>query len=273
MNGKDVLFGMSYIDEQLVQDLLLAREEPKDSTGNRRRAPLLQAGKLRRFSLLAACTLLIFVGTYWLGNQHGISEEPLFSTISIDDIAVNALAAYSSGKRVYHFPEDCRAETWTEREIKQYFGRSLVPSYLPEGLQASPNNDKKTVYLRGDTVYFAALSVDFYHAFDENDTPIFTEGVAAEKGFTLTAWKQELTRDYSWGTEEDTLKTTEIGGTEVIFGYRAMDYGPYDEKTHAPAGSYDLYVATFTLGDVHYEVVSHQLPLEEVVKIVEAFIG
>ena len=273
MNGKDLLLGMSYMDEQIVQDMLVSKEKDGEKAEQPRRRHLLQSVKLRRVSVLAACALLAIGGTFWLGDQHGKSEQSSLTTISMEDVAVNELSAYSSGKRLDHFPVDCREETWTQREMEQYFGRSLAPAYLPDGLQASPNNDEKIVYLRGETIYFAELTMDFYHAFDENGTPVFTERIAAEKGFTLTAWKQELTRDYSWATEEDGLKTTEIGGTSVTFGHRAMDYGPYDAKTHAPAGTYDLYVATFTLGDAHYEVVSHQLPLEEVVKIVESFIG
>ena len=52
-----------------------------------------------------------------------------------------------------------------------------------------------------------------------------------------------------------------------------MDYGPYDEETHEPAGCYDLYTADFQIDGTCYEVVSHQLPLEELVKIVASFIG
>ena len=49
---------------------------------------------------------------------------------------------------------------------------------------------------------------------------------------------------------EDQVEWSEIAGTLVSIGYRAMPYGPYDSATHEPAGYYDMYVAQFALDGI-----------------------
>lgn len=264
MNGKDLLAAMGYLEDERIEELFLqARRDIKP-----RRRYLKGAG------VVAACICIAITGVFLYGRSGEVFPEKDIVHVKMSAVAVNEISGFDSDEKInrINLPNNCVEELWDKNDIEEYFGRNLQPAYLPKGLKPSPHNDKKTVFLLNGKPYLDAVSLDFYHAFSADGMPLWTEDAAAEKGFTLTAWKMGFARDYMWTSEEERLETSIIGDTEVTFGYRAMEYGPYDEKTHAPAGTYDLYAVTFQLDGVHYEIVSHQLPFEEVLKVVTSFI-
>lgn len=118
-----------------------------------------------------------------------------------------------------------------------------------------------------DTVYLG-----FYHDYYEDGSPKLTEDVAAKQGFYIMASKVGLLSDCIHILPENEVQTSEIGGTEVTFGYRSMPYGPYDPDTHQPSGYYDMYVAEFECDGIGYQVVAEQMGAEEVVKVVSSII-
>ena len=71
---------------------------------------------------------------------------------------------------------------------------------------------------------------------------------------------------------ENEVKTSDIDGTAVTFGYRSMPYGPYNPDTHEPSGYYDMYVAEFEYDGIEYQIVAEQMEAEEVVKVVSSII-
>lgn len=68
------------------------------------------------------------------------------------------------------------------------------------------------------------------------------------------------------------MEWSDIAGTPVAIGYRAMSHGPYDPDTHEPAGYYDLYVAQFTLDGASFQIVADEMALEDVVKVTASII-
>lgn len=106
----------------------------------------------------------------------------------------------------------------------------------------------------------------------EDGSPKLTEHVAAVKGFSITVSKIGLLNDCLYILPENEVKTSDIGGTAVTFGYRSMPYGPYDPDTHEPSGYYDMYVAEFEYDGIEYEIVAEQMEAEEVVKVVSSII-
>lgn len=305
MTGKDLLAGLSYVDEALLAEageVIFAEERgskgaealARSAEADRRQVSCKECrgfapwhstarrgfvGTSRGWRMLgvaAACFCLVIVaaaGMDFFDNGAPAGPEQTAVTIQMEDITVNQLTAEGSEDvRRWNLPNG-REIQWTESDIEEHFGRSLTPAYVPEGLQPSARNGEASVWADKDgKLLYDMVSVDYYHAYNPDGMPAWTDGAAAEKGFTLTAAKDGIWRDFSWLSDEDEREASVIGGTEVVIGHRLMDYGPYDEKSHEPAGYYDLYVADFQLGDVSYEVVSHQLPLEEVVKIVTSFI-
>ncbi len=95
---------------------------------------------------------------------------------------------------------------------------------------------------------------------------------AAVKGFSITASKIGLLSGCIYLLPENEVKTSDIDGTAVTFGYRSMPYGPYDPDTHEPSGYYDMYVAEFEYDGIEYQLVAEQMEAEEVVKVVSSII-
>lgn len=235
-----------------------------------------QGRPLRYLGTLAACLCLaaaVIAGTGAFDGKTPVPAEEKTVMVQMADVAVNQLEKSLEGDRMFNMPNSTAVQ-WTESDIQEYFGRSLTPAYIPEGLQPSKQNGMATVWENQDgELVWDAVRVDYYHAYNADGAPAWTEDAAAEKGFTLTAAKIGIYNDFSWLGPDDQRKITLIEGTDVVIGHRSMDYGPYDEETHEPAGCYDLYTADFQIDGTFYEVVSHQLPLEELVKIVASFIG
>lgn len=312
MTGKDLLIGLGYVDEALLDEVRLDkicldqscraglkkdsggfRQERsglrRDNDGFRRDNDSLRRDRgihdarkrrkgrpLRYLGTLAACLCLaaaVIAGTGAFDGKTPVPAEEKTVTVQMADVAVNQLEESLEGDRMFNMPNSTAVQ-WTESDIQEYFGRSLTPAYIPEGLQPSERNGTATVWENQDgELVWDTVRVDYYHAYNADGAPAWTEDAAAEKGFTLTAAKKGIYNDFSWLGPDDQRKITLIEGTDVVIGHRSMDYGPYDEETHEPAGCYDLYTADFQIDGTFYEVVSHQLPLEELVKIVASFIG
>ena len=197
-------------------------------------------------------------------------------TLSMDTIYVNELSESTTDtSRRFLDPAFYDTVSWGPEEILSYYGRDLTPAYLPAGLTAAPGNGTlKAVISRDDagTVAEDTLWLSFYHSYYEDGTPRLTEDVAATKGFTLAASKLGLLRDCIYLLPENEVKTSDIAGIPVTIGYRSMPCGPYDAETHAPSGSYDLYVAEFTIDGIQCQLTANQMELAEVVKVVASVI-
>lgn len=162
---------------------------------------------------------------------------------------------------------------WDKAEVKNYYGKDLTPLYIPEGLvAASWNGTARVVLEKNGKVVKDTVALSFYHDYYEDGSPKPTEDVAAVKGFSITASKIGPLSDCIYLLPENEVKTSDIDGTAVTFGYRSMPYGPYDPDTHEPSGYYDMYVAEFEYDGIKYQIVAEQMEAEEVVKVVSSII-
>lgn len=145
--------------------------------------------------------------------------------------------------------------------------------YIPDGLvAASGNGTAKVILDKNGKVIYDTIWLDFYHDYYEDGSPKLTEDVAALKGFSITVSKIGLLNDCCYILPENEVKTSDIDGTVVTFGYRSMPYGPYNPDTHEPSGYYDMYVAEFEYDGIEYQIVAEQMEAEEVVKVVSSII-
>lgn len=183
--------------------------------------------------------------------------------IDRDNIHVNQAETLDGAIKL----DDYSQNEWDEDDIRAYFGRDLIPAYLPAGLTPDENNGTACVYQKADgTLVYDTVTVKYgsVHPTGEANAP---------KGFMLLASKLGPFSDYIFVLPgEDEIRTTDIAGTAVTIGYREMTYGPYDPETHAPSGTYPLYVFQFILDGVEYDITTHNLPLDEGVKITASFI-
>ena len=131
-------------------------------------------------------------------------------------------------------------------------------------MAASAQNGNVIVYIRQDgTVTEDIIQLRFYQS----------EDVTVKQGFSVTASRIGIMQTCLYLLPEDEVKTSDIEGTMVTFGYRSMPYGPYNAETHEPAGYYDMYTAEFEHNGIEYQIVAEGMEVEEVVKVVASIIS
>lgn len=308
MNGKDLLSAMSHIEDSIIEEA-----EVKTMKKNSRIL-------WKQIAAAAACIGLAVAFVHLntpddtSGQENQTSSQPLketaddgtennnnLSVTSKDRIFVNEIknTADAEASRINYDPERYTQYEWDEDAVREYYGRDMRPSYVPDELHAAAYNGRvnaiikkaqavneaekeesteqkenismdaiKRLEIVNDTVTY-----DFYHAYNADGMPAWTEHVNAEKGFTLTASKIGIMRDCLYILPDDKMQTSDINGIPVTIGHRKMPYGPYDPKTHEPSGYYDLYAAQFRYDEIDYEIVTHQLELDEIVKIIKGVTG
>lgn len=165
---------------------------------------------------------------------------------------------------------------WDSRDVADYYGRTLAPAWVPEGLVPSNEDGSAFVILRREdgTPAYDTVWLGWYRQFGtwEDGLPRFTDENNVQHGFRITASKLGQHGCCVYLGPEDQVEWSEIAGTLVSIGYRAMPYGPYDSATHEPAGYYDMYVAQFTLDGISFQLVAEEMALENVVKVVASVI-
>ena len=238
---------------------------------------------LKYFLLIILC--LFPVVEEWYSNSNSTPEIPLpeLSTdqeyfllqddwdieIDLGEIYINELVpATDDVGRNYPNSEVCRNVVWEEKDVAFYYGKKLVPPYIPAGLQASHDNTtQEAVITKEGEVWEDTVWLNFYHDYYEDGSPKMTDDISTVKGFYLKASKIGLLADFCFTDSSGDAKASNIGGTEVYIGYKSMEYGPYDPNTHDPCGYYDMYVVLFSFDGIEYELVFSQIELEDVVKV------
>lgn len=216
-----------------------------------------------------------------IGTQPGevqpegtVPESPI--SVRLSDITFNRLSDQQlDASRLWRDPALYEEVFWDEKAVQEYYGRALTPAYIPEGLLAGSGNGTGNAYIQKSDgkIIEDKMWLNFYHAYYEDGNPKLTDDIPALKGFQLHASKLGIVLGCGlYILPENEVETSDIGGTAVTFGYRPMEYGPYDPETHEPAGSYDLYTAEFEHEGVQYEIVTEQLEKTEIVKIVSSII-
>lgn len=193
--------------------------------------------------------------------------------ISMDNISFNEVEAFMDAAPLWRDPEVYDRIWWDRNAVIDYYGKDLTPVYVPDGLTAANGNGTARVVAdKSGNIVEDTVWLGFYHDYNEDGNPKLTEGVTARKGFSITVSKIGLLHDCLYILPENEVKTSDIDGTAVTFGYRPMPYGPNDPDTHEPSGYYDIYVAEFEHDGIEYEIVAEQMEAEEVVKVVSSII-
>ena len=193
--------------------------------------------------------------------------------ISMDNISFNEVGALTDAARIWRNPELYDHIQWDKNAVIEYYGKDLNPAYIPDGLTAAIGNGTARVIVdKSGNIVEDTVRLNFYHDYYEDGTPKLTEDVAAVKGFSITASKIGILSDCIYLLPENEVKTSDIDGTAVTFGYRSMPCGPYNPDTHEPSGYFDMYVAEFEYDGIEYQIVAEQMEAEEVVKVVSSII-
>lgn len=282
MNGKDLLCGMSFVDDKFV-------EEAETVMLNKRKSL-----HWRNYLATAACFVLVVVTALFVPTimdtpapQPGYEQPPVHSTdpnpyqpnvpadyqISMSDIFINQFDGFADVEYSRYNPETDVETVWNIDDIVSYYGTDLLPAYIPNGLSASEKNAHAMIYIGQDgNVVEDTIFLNYYHEYYEDGNPKLTENIAAVKGFSITVSKLGIMESCCYLLPENEIKNSDIDGTVVTFGYRSMPYGPYHSETHEPSGYYDMYVAEFVKDGIEFQIVAQQMEVEELVKVVTSII-
>lgn len=297
MSGKDVLYSINYVNQFWIQ-------EAEDFRGERKRIP-----HVRHFAA-AACLCLALLGALRLGMAPTVPgpdgpgavippaevsqdpaeatpavepmqpPEPQKVTIQWDFVAVNEAEGVSpDGALLYYDPDLYDRETWGEAEIVAYYGWNLAPAYIPEGLTGGGQGVSAGIYREKATGKIAqdqagrGFWVDYY----EDGSPKSEDDIVIPRGFSVGCSRLGILHCALLPVEDE--RVTQFDQTEVVLTHASLPYGPFDPTRrdpsglyNMPAGYYDIYVASFELDGVEYEVAAQRMELEELIRIVASII-
>lgn len=280
MNTRDFSKAMSAIDNKYIEEAINYKKQAKSYSW-------VKWGAAACFFVFAAIFSILpnYIkqqGIIPPDEPNGITtDNPIHDTppaaseihISMENIFVNDIAELSDAVDNWYDSELYDNVVWDKEAVIKYYGKDLTPVYIPDGLIAAPGNGTAAVIISKDGHMVSdTIWLNFYHDYYEDGSPKLTENAAACKGFFITASRIGLLNDCIYLLPENEVKTSDIGGTAVTFGYRSMPYGSYDPKTHEPSGYYDMYVAEFEHGGTQYQIVAEQMELEELIKVVSSII-
>lgn len=202
-------------------------------------------------------------------------------TIHWDNVAVNESAdgTFDTTLR-YYDPDLYDMEDWVEEDVVAYYGWNLAPSYIPDGLTGGGNGPGGFLCREKATgnVVEDHGGRGFWSDFWEDGGPKSSDDLYIPTGFSIRASRSGIL--HCCLLPVDGTKTTDFGGVPVTLSHASLPYGPFDPEKmdpnglhHLPAGYYDIYVASFILDGVEYEIEAQRLELEELIKITASVIN
>lgn len=221
------------------------------------------------------------------GGVDRPSAEPLQPpselkiTINWDNVAVNESAEMAPKPApLYRDPAVYDEEILDTEGVRVYYGWELAPAYIPDDLTGGGKAVSGRIVREKATgnVVEDQAGRSFWVDFGEDGSPKSDDDIVIPQGFTIRASRLHILRCCLLPVDEE--RTTDFGGVPVTLSHCSMPYGPYDPTQkdpsglyNLPAGYYDIYVASFTLDGVEYEIEAQRLELEEVIKITASIIN
>ncbi|WP_322202342.1 hypothetical protein [Acutalibacter intestini] len=263
MNGKDLMVGMSFVDEKFIQEA---------ETKQIRKSKL---SFFNKYISIAACFVILIgtaIGIASLketalpvtqppGSIEMVPEESDAFLLDMDLIHNNTIDGIG-GNDVGYDPTVYDVRSWNAAEISAYYGKDLRPAYVPAGLTASSYNDHaEPVYTKDGAVVSDLVTLGFYTGFYEDGSPELFEETGYVKGISIQAAKVGELATCLYLEPETNRQTTDISGTDVTFGVQ-----------HISGNVPELYTAEFRSGGIQYLVVGWQIQQEEVLKVVASII-
>lgn len=281
IQSEQLLRAIGEVDRELALDAAPLEVSP------RKRAVWLQWGGLAACICAVAAAVFAF-GTAGHSDPVCLATDPQETSpavtaappsnvvrISLGDIAVNEMSEPpSSPVRRYYDPALHEDVCWSSDDVAQYYGRTLAPSYVPEGLTPTNEEGSASVVTRREdgAVVLDTVCLGYYQLFGtwEDGTPRLIDENCVHHGFDITASRLGQMGCCIYPYSE--TQQSDMAGVPVTIGHCSMPYGPFDPDTHVPAGYYDLYVAEFTLDGIQFMVTADQMELDEVVRITASII-
>lgn len=312
MKGKEMLYAMNYVNESYIQEASVVancvRPAPINYVNQKREGG---ARPWARYFAAAACLCLALLGALRLGltptlpgpEGPGAIVPPVQSsqapadpaqttdplpppaeqkvTIQWDFVAVNESKGLGMDAcRLYRDPALYSEEPFDTESVREYYGWELAPAYIPEDLTGGGKGPGGGLYRDRATgkVIEDQAGRGFWVDFNEDGSPKSNDDIVIPRGFTVSASRLGILHCALLPVDGE--QVTQFDRTEVVLTHASLPYGPFDPTRkdpsglyNMPAGYYDIYVASFTLDGVEYEVTAQRMELEELIKIVASIIS
>ncbi len=193
-------------------------------------------------------------------------------TINWDNVVVNESAGPAlHAVPLYRDPALYNEEILDAEGVRTYYGWELAPNYVPDGLTGGGKAVSGRIVQEKATgnIVEDQAGRGFWVDFGEDGNPKSNDDIAIPRGYTIRASRLRILHCCLLPVDEE--RTTDFGGVPVTLSHAALSYG--DGISNVPAGYYDIYVASFTLDGVEYEIEAQRLELEEVIKIAASIIN
>lgn len=264
MNGKDLVTGMSFVDEKFVQ-------EAETKQIRKSKLPF-----FNKYISIAACFVLLIGTAIGIANSLRNTAPPITQPSRAIEMVpdesngflLDMHQVYSNtingiGKNdVGYDPTVYDMRSWNATDISEYYGKELQPVYVPPGLIASSYNDHaEPVYTKDGAIVSDLVTLGFYTGFYEDGSPELFEETGYVKGISIQAVKVGELATCMYLEPEANWQTTNISGIDVTFGVQ-----------YTSENTPDLYTAEFQSDGIRYKVVGWQIEQEEVLKVVASII-
>lgn len=273
MNGKDLMMGLSFVDEQFVQEA----EEKQLKKSN--------MVFLKKYGSLAACFVVVFITAISiLRTQKDVvssditevppsitdvppdivdigSNQPTAYVLDLDSAKINEVSS-SVVIDEWYDPALYEIQNWSNKEIADYYGVELRPAYIPEELSPSIHNGSaEVVYEKEGAIVCDQITFEYYTDYYEDGSPMPYQETGGMKGISVQVSKIDnlAANDYIRPlTEQD---KTVIDGIEVIVG-----------QLPASSTTNGTYTAEFEVNAIQYKIIGYQIGLEDFLKVVASVI-
>lgn len=242
--------------------------------------------RLRRWApCLAGSLAAVAVGAAWLGHSQPLPQQPAptspMVTLQAASPAVQLAESLTVGQHQAHvqlsqgelnFSEgltladampvpqkDWQWQTWDWNQTCAYLGWDFRPRWVPPDLAMPQDDPAFQVAVNGQgQVILNAFGLTYAENISEEYQPLRRQ-VTVEVGKGGPPDQCAL----YW---PDTQVPSWMGDVPVQVGHCGVTYGPYDPVTHAPSGTFDRYVAEFTMNGLGFVVVSDNLTQQEFIQ-------
>lgn len=264
MNGKDLMTGMSFVDEKYIQEAEIKQlKKPK---------PFF----LNKYVGIAACFVLLVSTAIGIASSLRNPAPPVIeppgpiekfpdesANFLLDMGSVHSNTISGIGENdVWYDPEVYDVRNWNTTDISEYYGKELQPPYLPEELMASRhNNSTEAIYTKDGAIVSDLVTLGFYTDYYEDGSPKLFEETGYVKGISIQAVKIGELTPCMYVEPETERQTTDISGTNVTLGILP-----------ASEDSPEVYTAEFQTDGIQYKVTGWQMRQEEVLKVVASII-
>lgn len=269
MNGKDLMMGLNFVDEQFIQEAEVKRLKKSNMV------------RFKKYVSIAACFAVVFIASisilrtqeivvppHIVDDPPGTTDmppdivnQPTAYVLDLSTVKINEVARLVEND-VWYDPALYEIENWTNKDITDYYGVDLSPAYIPEGLFPSIfNGNAEFVYTKDGTIICDQVTFGYYSDYYEDGSPMPYQETGGKKGIFVQVSKIGCLAAYDYIQPLAERDKTIIGGIEVVVGQLLT--------SNTTNGSY---TAEFEVNAIQYKIAGYQVELKDVLKVVTSVI-